>query len=66
MENDVRQMRAREREAMEGYKKAYQYDYPYEKYDYTMQAAKSMAAQIDQDVLNNPKSSYRTKIQGLK
>jgi hypothetical protein len=66
MENDVRQMRAREREAMEGYKKAYQYDYPYEKYDYTMQAAKSMAAQIDQDVLNNPKSSYQTKIQGLK
>ena len=66
LEDDVRQMRAREREAMEGYKKAYSYDYPYEKYDYSMQAAQQMADKIDQDLLNQLKSSYRTKIQGLK
>jgi hypothetical protein len=42
------------------------YSYPYEKYDYTMQAAQQMASKIDQDVLNQLKSSYRTKIQGLK
>jgi hypothetical protein len=65
LEDDVRQMRAREREAMEGYKKAYQYDYPYEKYDYTMQAAKAMAAQIDQDVLNQIKPSVLNKIKGF-
>jgi hypothetical protein len=57
LEDDVRQMK-------NSYKD--KYSYPYEKYDYSMQAAKSMAAQIDQDVLNNLKSSYRTKIQGLK
>jgi hypothetical protein len=39
------------------------YKYPYEKY--TMVAAQNMAQQIDQDVLNKLKSSYRTKIQGL-
>jgi hypothetical protein len=57
MEDEVRQMK-------NSYKD--KYSYPYEKYDYTMQAAKSMATQIDQDVLNSLKSSYRTKIQGLK
>jgi hypothetical protein len=56
LEDDVRQMR-------NSYKD--KYSYPYEKYDYTMQAAQHMAAQIDQDVLNQLKSSYRTKIQGL-
>ena len=56
LEDDVRQMK-------NSYKD--KYSYPYEKYDYSMQAAKSMAAQIDQDVLNNLKSSYRTKIQGF-
>lgn len=40
------------------------YKYPYEKY--TMAAAQNMAQSIDQDVLNKLKSSYRTKIQGLK
>jgi hypothetical protein len=59
-------MRAREREAMEGYKKAYSYDYPYEKYDYSMQAAKALAAQIDQDVLNQIKPSVLNKIKGFK
>jgi hypothetical protein len=28
------------------------YSYPYEKYDYSMQAARQLAAQVDQDVLN--------------
>jgi hypothetical protein len=40
------------------------YNYPYEKY--TMAAAQNMAQTIDQDVLNKLKSSYSTKIQGLK
>jgi hypothetical protein len=65
MEDEVRQIRNREREAREGYNKGYRYDYPYEKYDYTMQAAQQMASKIDQDVLNQLKSSYWTKIQGL-
>jgi hypothetical protein len=65
MENDVRQMRAREREAMEGYKKAYQYDYPYEKYDYSMKAAQNMAQQIDQDMLNKILTSTSMQPKGL-
>ena len=40
------------------------YNYPYEKY--TMAAAQNMAQTIDQDVLDKLKSSYKTKIQGLK
>jgi hypothetical protein len=63
MEDEVRQMR--QVQATEGYKKAYSYDYPYEKYDYSMRAAQNMAQTIDQDVLNNLKSSYRTKIKGF-
>jgi hypothetical protein len=66
MENNVQRMINQERQAMEGYKKAYQFDYPYEKYDYSMQAAQQIADKIDQDLLNQLKSSYRTKIQGLK
>ena len=40
------------------------YKYPYEKY--TMAAAQNMAQTIDQDILDKLKSSYKTKIQGLK
>lgn len=40
------------------------YKYPYEKY--SMQAAASVSNKIDQDILNKLKSSYQTKIQGLK
>jgi hypothetical protein len=66
LEDDVRQMRNREREAMEGYKKSYSYDYPYEKYDHSIQAAQKLATQVDQEVLNQLKATYRGKIQGLK
>jgi hypothetical protein len=65
MEDEVRQMR--QVQATEGFKKAYRYDYPYEKYDYAMQqATQQIANKVDQDLLNKLKSSYRTKIQGLK
>ena len=64
MEDEVRQMR--QVQVTEGYKKAYSYDYPYEKYDHRMQAAQQMASKIDQDLVNQLKSSYWTKIQGLK
>jgi hypothetical protein len=57
MEDEVRQMR-------NSYKD--KYNYPYEKYDYSMQAAQQMAAQIDQDVLNQIKPSVLKKIKGLK
>jgi hypothetical protein len=57
MEDEVQQMR-------NSYKD--KYSYPYEKYDYTMQAAQNMADKIDQEVLNQLKSSYWTKIQGFK
>jgi hypothetical protein len=57
MEDNIRQIKS-------SYKD--KYSYPYEKYDYSMQAAQNMAQTIDQDVLNQLKSSYRTKIQGLK
>ena len=66
MEDDVRRIRAQERQDREGYKKAYSYDYPYEKYDYSMKAAQQMSAQIDQDVLNQIKPSVLNKIKGLK
>jgi hypothetical protein len=67
MEDEVQQIRNQERRDREVYKKAYSYDYPYEKYDYTMQqAAQQIANKVDQDVLNQLKSSYRTKIQGFK
>jgi hypothetical protein len=65
MEDEVRQMR--QVQVTEGYKKAYSYDYPYEKYDYTMQqAAQQIANKVDQDVLNQLKATYRGKIQGFK
>ena len=63
MEDEVRQMR--QVQATEGYKKAYQFDYPYEKYDYSMQAAQQLAARIDQDVLNQIKPSVLNKIKGI-
>lgn len=66
MEDEIRQIRNQRGETIEGYKKAYSYDYPYEKYDYSMKAAQHMASQIDQDVLNQLKATYRGKIQGLK
>ena len=67
MEDEVQQMRNQERRDREVYKKVYSYDYPYEKYDYTMQqAAQQIANKVDQDVLNQLKSSYWTKIQGFK
>jgi hypothetical protein len=60
MEDEVRQMK-------NSYKDKYSYNsYPYEKYDYSMQAAQQMAAQIDQDVLNQIKPSVLNKIKGLK
>jgi hypothetical protein len=40
------------------------YNYPYEKY--TRVSAQNMAQTIDQELLNKLKSSYMTKIQGLK
>jgi len=67
LEDDVRQMRNQEHRDREIYKKAYQSDYPYEKYDYTMQqAAEQIANKVDRDVLNQLKATYRGKIQGLK
>jgi hypothetical protein len=57
MEDEVRQMR-------NSYKD--KYSYPYEKYDYSMQAAQNMADKIDQDLLNTLKISARGKIQGFK
>jgi hypothetical protein len=66
MEDDVRQMKNQRREDIEGYNKGYRYDYPYEKYDYSMQAAQQIADKIDQDTLNKLKATYRGKIQGLK
>jgi hypothetical protein len=68
MEDEVQQLRDRERRDREDYNKGYRYDYPYEKYDYTMQkaAAEQIANKVDQDVLNQLKATYRGKIQGLK
>jgi hypothetical protein len=66
LEDDVRQIRNREREAMEGYNKGYRYDYPYEKYNYSMQAAQQISANIDQDLLNTLKIKAHGKIQGFK
>ena len=57
MEDEVQQMR-------NSYKD--KYSYPYEKYDYSMQAAQNMADKIDQDLLNTLKISARGKIQGFK
>jgi hypothetical protein len=65
MEDEIQQIRNQERRDREGYKKAYQFDYPYEKYDYTMQAAQQLAARIDQDVLNQLKPSVLNKIKGF-
>ncbi len=59
IEDEVRHMRNKEREAIEGYKKAYHADYPYEKY--TMQATAELAQKIDQDLLN----TIKIKAQGL-
>ena len=57
MEDEVRQMR-------NSYKD--KYSYPYEKYDYSMQAAQNMSDKIDQDLLNSLKIAARGKIQGFK
>jgi hypothetical protein len=64
MEDEVRQMR--QAQVTEGYKKAYSYDYPYEKYDYRMQAAQQMASKIDQDLVNQLVGTYQSKLKGLK
>ena len=67
MEDEVQRIKDQERRDREGYNKGYRYDYPYEKYDYTMQqAAQQIANKVDQDVLNQLKATYRGKIQGLK
>jgi hypothetical protein len=67
MEDEIQQIRNREREDREVYKKAYSYDYPYEKYDYTMQqAAQQMASKIDQDLVNQLVGTYQSKLKGLK
>ena len=63
LEDDVQQMRNREREAMEGYKRTYSYDFPYEKYSLQQEMS---ASQINQNTLDQLKATYRTKIQGLK
>ena len=57
MEDEVRLMR-------NSYKD--KYSYPYEKYDYSMQAAQNMSDKIDQDLLNTLKIAARGKIQGFK
>jgi hypothetical protein len=64
MEDEVRQMR--QVQVTEGYKKAYSYDYPYEKYDHRMQAAQQMASKIDQDLVNQLVGTYQSKLKGLK
>jgi hypothetical protein len=68
---DMNQLHRRIERVEELYKRAERsqsqaepYNYPYEKY--TMAAAQNLAQTIDQDVLNKLKSSYRTKIKGLK
>lgn len=61
IEDEVQQLRRQEHEAVEVYKKAYQYDYPYEKYDYSMQSVEKLAAQVDQDVLNQLKQQAAVK-----
>jgi hypothetical protein len=57
MEDNIRQIK-------NSYKD--RYSYPYEKYDYSMQAAQNMAQTIDQDLLNTLKIKAQGKIQGLK
>lgn len=59
VEAEVRHLGDRDREAIEGYKKAYQADYPFEKY--SLEAAKQMAQQVDRDLLN----TFKIKAQGL-
>jgi hypothetical protein len=56
MEEEVRQMR-------NSYKD--KYSYPYEKYDYSMQAAQQLAANFDQDVLNKLTATHQGKLKGL-
>jgi hypothetical protein len=66
MEDDVRQMKNQRREDIEGYNKGYRYDYPYEKYDYSMQkAAQQVAAKIDQDLLNTLNIKAKGKLKGF-
>lgn len=59
VEAEVRHLGDRDREAIEGYKKAYQADYPYEKY--SLQAAAELAQKVDQDLLN----TFKIKARGL-
>jgi len=62
MEEKINSIRFRERDQDT---EKYRYEqYPNEKY--TLKAAQAMAAQVDQDMLNQLKATYRTKIQGLK
>jgi hypothetical protein len=66
MEDEVQQIRNQERRDRDGWKKAYQSDYPYEKYDYTIQkAAEQISAKVDQDMLNQLKSTYRNTLKGI-
>jgi hypothetical protein len=61
MEDEVRQMR--QIQATEGFKKAYSYDYPYEKF--SMATAQQISAKVDQDMLNQLKSTYRNTLKGI-
>jgi hypothetical protein len=63
MEDEVRQLISSMFNRDVSYKEAYKYDYPYEKF--SMQAAQQLAAQIDQDVLNQIKPSVLNKIKGF-
>jgi hypothetical protein len=65
MEDEVQQIRNQERRDRDGWKKAYQSDYPYEKYDYSMQkAAQQISAKVDQDLLNTLKIKAQGKLKG--
>jgi hypothetical protein len=63
MEDEVRQLKSSMFNRDVSYKEAYKYDYPYEKF--SMRAAQQLAAQIDQDVLNQIKPSVLNKIKGF-
>jgi hypothetical protein len=58
LEDETRQI-LRQTAQQDAYKEAYKYDYPYEKY--TMKATAELAAQVDQDVLNQLKQQAAAK-----
>lgn len=63
MEDEIQQLR-RHTSRMDAESEKYRYEqYPNEKY--TLAAAQAMAAQVDQDVLNQLKIAARTKVKGL-